>query len=230
MEVFTFFIVAILAFCVWYHKKYYANYLLALKIPGPKPLPFWLFLGNAFSVLGKTPVEMLVWANDLTVTHGKVARFLLGPKVQIIITDPNDVEVILGSQKLIDKSDEYDFIHNWLGTGLLTSTGQKWFTRRKVITPTFHFKILEQFVDIFDEHSKIFVSKLAKFKVQVDIFPLVALAALDVICGEIEIAKQIISKQKKLKQILSNFKESAMGVHINAQNNSESAYVKAVKE
>lgn len=73
--------------------------------------------------------------------------FQIGPQVQVLITDPKDAEVILGSQKLIDKSDEYDFIAQWLGTGLLISTGQKWFTRRKAITPTFHFKILEQFVE-----------------------------------------------------------------------------------
>jgi hypothetical protein len=42
-------------------------------------------------------------------------------------------QVILSSPKHIDKSDDYNFLHPWLGTGLLTSHGQKWFTRRKVI-------------------------------------------------------------------------------------------------
>lgn len=63
--------------------------------------------------------------------------------------------------------------------------GKKWFARRKAITPTFHFKILEQFVDIFDKQSFIFAEVLAKNKATdpVDIYPLVTLAALDVICG-----------------------------------------------
>lgn len=74
----------------------------------------------------------------------------------------------------------------WLGTGLLTSTGKKWSSRRKIITPTFHFKILEQFVEIFDEQSDIFVTKLADFKDQeaFNIFPLTALCALDIICSK----------------------------------------------
>ena len=67
---------------------------------------------------------------------------------------------------MITKSDEYDFIKPWLGTGLLTSTGKKLSNRRKIITPTFHFKILEQFVEIFDEQSDTFVKKLAHFKDQ----------------------------------------------------------------
>jgi hypothetical protein len=32
-------------------------------------------------------------------------------------------QVILGSSKHIDKAVQYDCIHPWLGTGLLTSTG-----------------------------------------------------------------------------------------------------------
>lgn len=81
---------------------------------------------------------------------------------------------------------QYDFIRPWLGDGLLTSTGRKWHTRRKIITPTFHFKILEQFVDIFDQQSNIFVQLLktaAASGKDFDAFPKVTLCALDVICG-----------------------------------------------
>jgi hypothetical protein len=39
---------------------------------------------------------------------------------------------ILSSPKHIDKSGDYTYLHPWLGTGLLTSYGQKWHTRRKV--------------------------------------------------------------------------------------------------
>ena len=95
---------------------------------------------------------------------------------------------ILTNMKLITKSDEYDFMKPWLGTGLLTSTGKKWMNRRKILTPAFHFKILEDFVDIFDKQSSILVGKLRKFEGQgeFDIFPLTALCALDVICGRFD--------------------------------------------
>uniref|UniRef100_A0A182SPD1 Uncharacterized protein n=1 Tax=Anopheles maculatus TaxID=74869 RepID=A0A182SPD1_9DIPT len=111
--------------------------------------------------------------------------------------------------KYIDKSTEYDFIRPWLGEGLLTSRGRKWHTHRKVITPTFHFKILEQFVEIFDRQSTTFIKVLQPFAESgksFDIFPQVTLCALDVIC------------------------ESAMGTKVNAQLNSTSDYVLAVKE
>lgn len=87
--------------------------------------------------------------------------------------------------KLITKSLEYKFLEGWLQTGLLTSTNKKWLSRRKILTPAFHFKILDEFVDVFDKQGKVLIEKLKKCDNQVvDIFPPVALCALDVICGE----------------------------------------------
>ena len=97
----------------------------------------------------------------------------------------------------------------WLAEGLLISKGRKWFQRRKVITPTFHFKILEQFVEVFDRQSNTFVKilqKKAENGQTFDIFPLVTLCALDVIC------------------------ETAMGTTKNTQIDSDCDYIKAVKE
>lgn len=70
---------------------------------------------------------------------------------------------------------------------LYADTGKKWFERRKVITPAFHFKILEEYVEIFDRLGNVFVNKvLAKYKPtdEVELYPLAILYALDVMCGE----------------------------------------------
>lgn len=61
----------------------------------------------------------------------------------------------------------------------------KWRKQRKIITPTFHFKILEQFVDVFNDKGEILVKKLASQTGKVfDVNPFVTLYALDVICGK----------------------------------------------
>jgi len=103
---------------------------------------------------------------------------------------------------------DYNYLHPWLGTGLLTSkgnfldpdksltrlkilnlfiSGDKWRSRRKILTPTFHFRILEDFIEVFKEQSDILVQKMEK---ELDnsgfnIFPYVTLCALDIICGSL---------------------------------------------
>ncbi|XP_011699126.1 PREDICTED: cytochrome P450 4C1-like isoform X2 [Wasmannia auropunctata] len=63
-------------------------------------------------------------------------------------------KVILSSSQHIEKGWIYNFIKPWLGIGLLTSGGSKWHSRRKMLTSTFHFNILQQFVEIFIEESE----------------------------------------------------------------------------
>ncbi|XP_055641756.1 cytochrome P450 4d1-like [Toxorhynchites rutilus septentrionalis] len=202
------FIVAIVAIGlgVFLFQKFSNVLYYGAKIGGPKGYPL---IGNALLFINKTPPAFFRAIEDTVKQAGKCFRLWLGPELLIVITDAKVAEAILSSPKYIEKSGEYDFIRPWLGEGLLTSSNRKWHSHRKIITPTFHFKILEQFVEIFDHQSSIFIEQLgprAASGRSFDVFPLVTLCALDVIC------------------------ESAMGTKVYAQTNSDSDYVKAVKE
>lgn len=91
------------------------------------------------------------------------------------------------TEKTTKKAVVYSFMHAWLGEGLLVSGGPKWASRRKIITPTFHFSILESFVDVFNLHDTKLVEKMAKFagtKEDCNVYDLFTAATLDIICGE----------------------------------------------
>lgn len=50
----------------------------------------------------------------------KIHKFMVGTWPIICLFTPDEIEKLLRSNVLIEKSNEYDFLHCWLGLGLLT--------------------------------------------------------------------------------------------------------------
>lgn len=104
----------------------------------------------------------------------------------LMVSDVKLLEFVMSSSKIIHKAFEYLFLRKWLGLGLLTSSGNKWLARRKLIVPTYHNKILVQFLDVFNKAGDILVEKLKKEvgKDSTDVYPFISLYTLDTICGK----------------------------------------------
>ena len=70
----------------------------------------------------------------------------------------------------------------------LFSTNDVWFHQRKILTPSFHFGILKQFMPVFNEHARQFCEYLRKEMdttngAPIDIRQPLTLTTLDIICG-----------------------------------------------
>jgi cytochrome P450 family 4 len=190
-------------FVFWWINRTNRNKHFYKSLPGPPTIPLF---GNALDF--KSTKDVLTNLCNYTKNYGPILKAKIGPfRKFILVSDYKFLETILSSTKLIKKSDDYNFFHPWLGTGLLTSDGHKWKKHRRVLTPAFHFQILEQFLEVFESCGnkivKIFESEVGKESI--DIYPYVTLCTLDIIC------------------------ESIMGININAQDNSDSDYVRSVK-
>ncbi|XP_066260171.1 cytochrome P450 4d8-like [Euwallacea similis] len=186
-------------------KKSQAKYLQT--IPGPKPIfPF----GNTLDFIQGSIVFLDNFLKyfkdhgDTIIIHDSALSWIL------VTVDYDLMEMVLSSSVHISKSNHYDFLYNWLGQGLLTSNGDKWKSHRKIITPAFHFSILQGFLPVFDSVGNNLVKKLRKEigKSSLEISNLLSLFTLDVIC------------------------ETAMGTKINAldsYSSESSEYVRSIK-
>ncbi|XP_032789185.2 cytochrome P450 4C1 [Daphnia magna] len=191
----------------WLYIRTSPFHIAVNRIPGPKSLPF---IGNTFEIAGGLEDLLYILQEKWPQKYGGIYRFFIGTHCYVPISSPEIMEIILSSQKTIDKGLSYDQLVPWLGQGLLISSGDLWRSRRKMLTPAFHFSILNSFIEVFNEQSRILCGILddmcasfAERKAEIDVYPYLTKCSLDIIC------------------------EAAMGTRINAQTE-DSDYVNAI--
>ncbi|XP_041446387.1 cytochrome P450 4B1-like isoform X2 [Xenopus laevis] len=147
----------------------------------PGPPSHWLYgQANEFHQDGQDLDRLLNWglqypyANPvwfgkfvvyMNITHPEYAKALLSR------TDPKDTIT-------------YHHLISWIGKGLSVLSGQIWDKHRKLLTSSFHFDVLNLYVNQMAESTKIMLGKLEEQITSsdtIDIYPYVTLMTLDTI-------------------------------------------------
>ncbi|CAH1399001.1 unnamed protein product [Nezara viridula] len=174
------------------------------KIPGPRGLPI---MGIALELAQIPPRDIFAKIDSLRQTYSGIFEMKIMTDSYVMLTDPESVEPLLSSSKHIKKGIfDYKFWRLFLGDGLLLSDGAKWHHRRKVLTPTFHFKILEDAMTSLVKNAQSLTEQFLDTEGKpTDVGNIIRSSTLKVIC------------------------ETAMGVKLNTDDETQNKYVEAVK-
>ncbi|CAH1400222.1 unnamed protein product [Nezara viridula] len=183
---------------------YLAIYWKPSRLPGPRGLPYF---GIAFSMIGITSKDIIHHLMKWFEEYGDIFEFQILGQKYVFVTDPQLLQPILSSNTNITKGRfEYSFFRPMFNDGLIISDGDKWRTRRKLLTPSFHFKILETSIESVGRNTEEFVSHLLKSNGKAtEIEDHIYLLTFKIIC------------------------ETAMGVKLNTVDNQQNEYIKASK-
>ena len=125
---------------------------------------------KSIPLLGGIPYLVPLNGNDFLLAHiqwlrdSPVCKFWVGARPTILTNNVKVFEAIFNSNTLISKSSNYWMFQDWLGQNILTSTGSIWRKKRKLLTPSFHFHIIGEFLPVIGRHSKSLVNCLKERK------------------------------------------------------------------
>ncbi|CAG9837629.1 unnamed protein product [Diabrotica balteata] len=150
------------------------------KLPGPPKLPIF---GNFFDLFSLDTVQLFKKFREWGQKYSPVYSFVVFNKAIVCISGAEEFEKIAAGSKHLSKGFSYSLVEPWLGKGLLTNSGSLWQQRRKILTPAFHFSILQEFVKVFNKETARLVENIKQEnkKSATNIVPLISQTALNTI-------------------------------------------------
>lgn len=190
------------------------------KIPHPKERwPFSLAL-DMWQALSAMDPELEVTAKIFnyfewmfkTIEDNEVTVAYYGPQPFLIATTPTAIEPILNNTQNLNKAFLYKMMKPWIGNGILMIEKTGWRMRRKILTPAFHFRILDDYAPIMNRRAEQMVHKLCLVKEgYFDVLPIVRLAAFGILF-ETALGVQIDEEEVDRKGLLKVNDEIATSV------------------
>lgn len=117
-----------------------------------------------------------------TIYDQEVTAAYYGPQPFLIATTPKAVESLLTNSENLNKAFLYGMMKPWIGNGILMIEKGKWRSRRKILTPAFHFRVLDDYAPIMNHRARQMVSRLDAMGTDFfDVLPIIRLAAFGIL-------------------------------------------------
>ncbi|XP_071180898.1 ultra-long-chain fatty acid omega-hydroxylase-like [Mytilus edulis] len=167
----------IITFLKWHRrmKKILSHF------PGPKP--HWFF-GNALQIGTFHDFVTRMHKKYVENLHTKGYSFwVFTVQPVVFLTHPDTIKVIMKSNAPKAKGNiGYSFMIPWIGDSLLVTHGSKWERNRRLLTPAFHFSVLNGYFEIYNDVADTLLEKLSngsKSGQYIEVYQNSALAVLD---------------------------------------------------
>ncbi|XP_058117982.1 cytochrome P450 4d2-like [Anopheles ziemanni] len=133
---------------------------LLKKLPNFRAVPSLPLLGSALLFRDTTPDGIV---RTMTKFHRQYGKNLLlqelGNEFKLLTIDPRVIEQVMQTRN-IKKTKLYRFLSPWIGNSSVSLDGERWLTRRKIISPVFHYKMLNDFILTMVAQADVLVEKL----------------------------------------------------------------------
>ncbi|XP_053679925.1 cytochrome P450 4C1-like [Anopheles nili] len=151
----------------------------------PHMEPYYPLIGNGQLFMGKSRVQLF---NALMEPFGRFEgwfKIWLGPKLVLCTSHPDIMNAVLTHSECLEKPFFYDFVK--LEHGIFAGHYHPWKTQRKALNPAFNTRILNSFIPVFVECSKLMVQNMVEAVSaggkMVPIFPFISKCTLEMVCG-----------------------------------------------
>ena len=140
-------------------RKHYSRWKLLKQIPMPDFYPYHWLLGHIPAIRKQDEEYILKMVTEVNKPCNKdktIVKVSLGFITLVNILDSKFVATLLKEPKtrLV-----YGMLVSWLGEGLLLAEGMKWFRNRRLLTPAFHYKILKDYVPVYNSCLSVLLDK-----------------------------------------------------------------------
>ncbi|KAG8037299.1 hypothetical protein G9C98_005509 [Cotesia typhae] len=203
-SILIFFLLILTVLHIYVHKSrkgYFCD-----QIPGPRGYPI---IGNVLDLV-VSPENFWKFHRRFAKEFYPIYKYWIGTWPVVNVYHPDDLKAIFSNSKNSEKSEFYDFLRPWLQNGLVTSEGEKWKSRRRILTPAFHLRNFDEYIESIVDHTGRLVKKLKSEStsdgVVKELLPLLSTHTLNIIY------------------------ESAMGVTTKEHDPDRDNYKKAVQE